>query len=49
MLSTDVEVVRRSFHAWNAADPDALQELHDEDAVFHSALTELVVKPCWTA
>ena len=33
MSEENVEVVRRTFAAWNAGDMDALRELHDPDVI----------------
>ena len=33
MSQENIEVVRRTFAAWNAGDMDALRELHDPDVI----------------
>ena len=41
MSEEDVEVVRRSFTAWNEGDVDALRRLYAEDVVVKPGITEL--------
>ena len=37
MSQENMEVVRRSFEAWNAGDMDAFRELYDPDAIMRMA------------
>jgi ketosteroid isomerase-like protein len=39
MSQEDVEVVRRSFDAWNEGDVDAIRRLYAEDAVIQTGIT----------
>ena len=41
MSEEDLEIVRRSFTAWNEGDVDALRRLYAEDVVVKPAITEL--------
>jgi ketosteroid isomerase-like protein len=36
MSQQDVEIVRRSFDAWNEGDVEAIRGMYTEDAVFES-------------
>jgi uncharacterized protein (TIGR02246 family) len=42
MSRENVEIVRRFIAAWSAHDRDAMAELMHPDAVFHSAITNVV-------
>ena len=41
MSQENVELVRRSFEAWNEGDVDAIRRFYAEDAVIHTGITEL--------
>jgi ketosteroid isomerase-like protein len=41
MSQENVEVVRRSFNAWNQGDVDAIRRNYAEDAVVQTGVTEL--------
>jgi ketosteroid isomerase-like protein len=41
MSQENVEVVRRSFNAWNKGDVDAIRRLYAEEAVIQMGITEL--------
>jgi|Tabmets5t2r1_1033131.scaffolds.fasta_scaffold51009_1 ketosteroid isomerase-like protein len=40
MSREDVEIVRRSFDAWNAGDLEAVRDCYTEDAVIQTPITE---------
>jgi ketosteroid isomerase-like protein len=40
MSQEDVEIVRRSFEAWNALDVPAIRDCYTEDAVIQTPITE---------
>jgi ketosteroid isomerase-like protein len=40
MSREDVEIVRRSFDAWNAGDLEAVRDCYAEDAVIQTPITE---------
>jgi uncharacterized protein (TIGR02246 family) len=44
MSEENVEVVRRSFDAWNSRDAERILLLYTEDAVLHSATKDVVGK-----
>ena len=39
-MSRDVEIVRRSFEAWNEGDVQAIRRCYTEDAVIETPITE---------
>ena len=39
-MSQNVEIVRRSFEAWNEGDVEAIRRCYTEDAVLESPITE---------
>ena len=39
-MSRDVEIVRRSFEAWNEGDVPAIRRCYTEDAVIETPITE---------
>jgi len=41
MSQQDVEIVRRSFDAWNEGDVEAIRRIYTEDAVVESGIIEL--------
>ncbi len=40
MSQADVDIVRRSFDAWNEGDVEAIRACYTEDAVFQTPITE---------